>query len=212
MDPLAEGVVVLGIVKLELYSINRIDLNSLNVLGIGKATTLLGGYLSGSKKYIATGVLGSETDTLDCTGSITATKDCSNITLENIESAIPKFIGEITQIPPMYSALKKDGKRLYDLARAGQVIERQPRNVTVYDIKLQRNVELPKFVLEVECGGGFYIRSLISDLSQECGGVAHMTDLQRIKQGPFLLSDCIYPESWKFEEILNHLERFKDFQ
>jgi tRNA pseudouridine55 synthase len=193
LDPLAEGVLVLG---------------------IGEGTKLMGEYLSGSKAYHAVAKLGEETDTLDCTGVVTAAVDCAHINENILNDALQSYRGQISQMPPMFSALKKDGKKLYELAREGIEVERQPRNVTVYSLQLlprynedwlhpedSQPVELPYFGLNVECSGGFYVRSLISDLGKSCGGRAHMTALRRVKQGQFELQTCLPQTQWNFEDI-----------
>jgi len=196
LDPLAEGVLVLG---------------------IGAGTKLMGEYLSGSKRYQAVAILGAETDTLDNTGEITETVDSSGITETDLETALAPFRGDIMQVPPMYSALKKDGKKLYELARDGITIEREPRAVTVYSLSMInqiqednlgnkiRSLSLPSFGLDISSGGGFYVRSLISDLARSVGGRAHMTDLMRVKQGPFELADCVSIENWNFDDLCKGL-------
>jgi tRNA pseudouridine55 synthase len=196
LDPLAEGVLVLG---------------------VGQGTKLMGEYLSGSKGYQAVAILGSETDTLDNTGTVTATVDSSSITEDQLRSALDSFRGDIMQMPPMYSALKRDGKKLYELAREGITVERDARPVTVYSLDLTkkfqedpsgvriRSISLPSFGLDISSSGGFYVRSLISDLAKSCGGRAHMTDLLRVRQGPFVIADCIVQENWDFDSICQGL-------
>ncbi len=197
LDPLAEGVLVLG---------------------IGEGTKLMTQYLSGSKGYFATALLGQEMDTLDSTGIVKETKDCSHITLDTLNEALAPFRGDIMQIPPMFSALKRDGNKLYDLARAGVEVEREPRPVTVHKLTLggQGDVYnadnsaaalLPQFTLDIESGGGFYVRSLISDLARSVGGVAHMTALVRTKQGGFVVADCIGVDQWTYGNICDHIVR-----
>ena len=192
LDPLAEGVLVLG---------------------IGEGTKLMGDYLAGQKRYQAVAILGSETDTLDNTGTVTEVVDSSSITLNDLDTALAPFRGDIMQVPPMYSALKRDGKKLYELAREGITVEREPRAVTVFALNLlteykdsprletMRKIELPSFGLDISSSGGFYVRSLISDLAKSRGGRAHMTDLLRINQGPFDISDCILEENWNFDAL-----------
>ena len=196
LDPLAEGVLVLG---------------------IGHGTKLMDQYLGGSKKYLAVAKLGTQTDTLDSTGNVTETMDCNHITLNMLKQKLGIFRGEIQQMPPMYSALKKDGKKLYELAREGIEVERKSRLVSVYDLdlvdqhynsqtnKLDIPIHLPHFGLSVCSSGGFYVRSLISDLARECGGCAHMTDLLRVKHGEFGLSDCLYEPDWTYQSICKHV-------
>ncbi|XP_052570103.1 pseudouridylate synthase TRUB1 isoform X6 [Peromyscus californicus insignis] len=136
------------------------------VVGIGRGTKMLSSMLSGSKRYIAIGELGKATDTLDATGKVTDEKPYDKITHEDIEGILQKFTGNIMQVPPLYSALKKDGQRLSALVKRGEVVEARPaRLVTVYSISLLR-FQPPLFTLDVECGGGFYIRSLVSDIGR----------------------------------------------
>ena len=185
LDPLAEGVLVIG---------------------VGKGTKQLQGYLSGDKGYRAVAVLGCEMDTQDCTGNVTETMDCSHLRHEDIKQHIDTFRGKIEQIPPMFSALKKDGKRLYDLARNGMEVERKARQVMVHDLEYLPR-ELPEFGLEVTCGGGVYIRTLIVDLARAVGGRAHMKNLLRTKQGIFTLEDCIHQDKWNYQEICGGIHR-----
>jgi tRNA pseudouridine55 synthase len=153
------------------------------------------------------GKFGDETDTLDSTGNITYSKDCSLITNSDIEAVLPKFRGDILQVPPMFSALNRNGSRLYELARVGITLEREARPVHCYDIKLISNsTDLPFFRLDIECGGGFYVRSVISDIAAACNGVAHMTELIRTKQGPFVIDECLRQEDWDYNNIMNKLK------
>ncbi|XP_040598209.1 probable tRNA pseudouridine synthase 1 isoform X3 [Mesocricetus auratus] len=136
------------------------------VVGIGRGTKMLTSMLSGSKRYIAIGELGKATDTLDSTGKVTDEKPYDKITQEDIEGILQKFTGNIMQVPPLYSALKKDGQRLSTLMKRGEAVEARPaRLVTVYGISLLR-FQPPLFTLDVECGGGFYIRSLVNDIGK----------------------------------------------
>jgi tRNA pseudouridine55 synthase len=185
LDPMAEGVLVLG---------------------VGCGTKLMGDYLSGTKGYRAEAMLGTETDTLDATGNITRTIDSTHVTSELLLGAIENFRGDIMQIPPMFSALQKDGKRLYELARQGIEVERSARPVTVYELSLLEIVKADRFSLNMQVSGGFYVRSLIEDLARSVDGAAHMTALVRTKQGPFELFDCIDIDS-DYDDILNALER-----
>lgn len=187
LDPMAEGVLVLG---------------------VGSGTKLLEKYLKGYKRYRATGLLGIETDTLDSTGKIIHTSSYDHVTNELINEHIGKnFRGHILQVPPMYSALNHEGKRLYELARAGIEVERAPRKVEVKELFLrEENTSLPTFTLEMESSGGFYVRSLIRDLGLACNTHAHMTGLIRLKHGPFSIDDCLYENDWNLERIEQHIE------
>uniref|UniRef100_I3M2Q4 Pseudouridylate synthase TRUB1 n=1 Tax=Ictidomys tridecemlineatus TaxID=43179 RepID=I3M2Q4_ICTTR len=175
------------------------------VVGIGRGTKMLTSMLSGSKRYIAIGELGKATDTLDSTGKVTEEKPYDKITQEDIEGILQKFTGTIMQVPPLYSALKKDGQRLSTLMKRGEVVEAKPaRPVTVYSISLQ-NFQPPFFTLDVECGGGFYIRSLVSDIGKELSSCANVLELTRTKQGPFTLEEHALPEDkWTIDDSLEH--------
>jgi len=176
------------------------------VEGIGEGTKLMADFLSGSKGYLASAVLGSETDTLDSTGVIIEKVAYEHISIPIIEAEATKFQGNILQTPPMYSALKRDGQKLYELARQGIEVEREARSVTVYNLKVI-DENIPQFGLAVECSGGFYVRSLISDLGKSCGSRAHMTSLKRTKQAMFTLDDCIMQENWNFDNICEGIIR-----
>ncbi|XP_062436427.1 pseudouridylate synthase TRUB1 isoform X2 [Rhea pennata] len=137
------------------------------VVGIGKGTKMLRAILAGSKKYTAIGRLGKATDTLDATGRVTEEKPYDKITKGDLENVLQKFTGDIMQVPPLYSALKKDGQRLSCLIKRGEAVEAKPaRPVRVYSLSLQ-HFQPPLFTLDVECGGGFYVRSLVSDIGKE---------------------------------------------
>lgn len=168
---------------------------------------MLTSMLSGSKRYVAIGELGKATDTMDSTGRVTEEKPYDKITQEDIEGILQKFTGNIMQVPPLYSALKKDGQRLSTLMKRGEAVEAKPaRLVTVYSISLQK-FQPPLFTLDVECGGGFYIRSLVSDIGKELSSCANVLELTRTKQGPFTLEEHALPEDkWTIDDIAQSLE------
>lgn len=144
-----------------------------------------------NKEYLAEFQFGFTTDTLDVTGKTTATFDV-NVTKADIESILDKFRGNIFQIPPMYSAVQKDGKRLYDLARQGIEVEREKRPVTIYKLELECYDEsTKKGKLTIACSKGTYIRSLIDDIGKELNSGAIMTDLCRTTACGFTLDDAI---------------------
>jgi len=158
------------------------------VLGVGGGTKLMQQYLAGSKAYAARAQLGAETDTQDATGNTTREASSEHVTLAQLESAAAGLTGEIMQRPPIYSALRKDGKRLYDLARAGKIqpeeVEKRP--ITVHQLGVHSfDAASGVFELEVRCSGGTYVRTLIEDIGREVGSAAHMTALERTRHGPF---------------------------
>ncbi|XP_051002812.1 pseudouridylate synthase TRUB1 [Acomys russatus] len=177
------------------------------VVGIGRGTKMLTSMLSGSKRYIAIGELGKATDTLDSTGKITEEKPYDKITQEDIEGILQKFTGNIMQVPPLYSALKKDGQRLSTLMKRGGAVEPRPaRLVTVHSVSLLK-FQPPFFTLDVECGGGFYIRSLVNDIGKELSSCASVLELTRTKQGPFTLEEhALREDRWTIDDIAQSLE------
>lgn len=171
---------------------------------LGQATRLMEHVVAGGKTYLTSIELGIATDTYDALGEITARADAdavSAITREDIERALPDFSGEILQVPPMYSALKRDGKRLYELARAGVEVEREARAVTVRSIALTAWTP-PVATLKIHCGKGFYVRSLAHDIGQALGCGGNMKSLTRLKSGAFSIENAVSIEEME--------ERFAD--
>ena len=149
------------------------------------------------KKYIADFRFGISTDTLDIWGKVVEEKP-SNVTREDIERAIGSFRGEIEQLPPMYSAVSIDGKRLYQYAREGKEVERKPRKVTVYSLELTAVDEKTQSgTLDIYCSNGTYIRTIIDDLARSLGTVGVMTDLVRYEACGYRLEDCITLDTLK---------------
>ncbi len=170
LDPLADGVLII-------------------CLG---AATRLSEYMMRSRKVYRAGItFGSTTTTFDAAGAIVANRDASHLTLADIRNALPQFIGsEIRQIPPMYSAVKVKGKKLYELARAGQTVARPERKVAIHAIDII-NWDAPVLELEIQCGPGTYIRSLANDLGQALEAGAYLSGLTRIASGAFHLDQSI---------------------
>lgn len=149
------------------------------------------------KKYIADFRFGIATDTLDIWGTVLEEKP-SNVTREEIERAIGSFRGEIEQLPPMYSAVSIDGKRLYQYAREGKEVERKPRKVTVYSLELTAFDEKTQSgTLDIYCSNGTYIRTIIDDLARSLGTVGVMTDLVRYEACGYRIEDCITLDTLK---------------
>ncbi|XP_049614931.1 pseudouridylate synthase TRUB1 [Syngnathus scovelli] len=181
------------------------------VVGVGNGTKMLSTMLAGSKKYMAVAELGKATDTLDATGSVTEEKDFQHVTKLDVEEKLNGFVGDIMQVPPLYSALKKDGQRMSVLLKKGHKVEAKPaRSVKVYNLILQE-FKLPFFTLDIECGGGFYVRSLIDDLGKALLSCAHVKELVRTKQGQFTLEQhALHEEHWTLEHILKSLQPCPD--
>jgi tRNA pseudouridine55 synthase len=175
-------------------------------IAIGEATKLAGRMLDASKIYEFTIGFGEETDSLDLEGKVIATSDVRP-TLVEIEAVLPVFTGPIEQVPPAFSALKVDGKRAYDLARAGEQVELASRNVTIHSLSVcperSRGIVaqgvstsldmsgLPEITLTAHVSKGTYIRSLARDIARALGTVGHVTMLRRTKAGPFTLAQAI---------------------
>lgn len=155
---------------------------------IGNATKAADMLTDADKIYRAVMLLGIKTDTLDTEGEITSRCDV-NVTEADIKKAASEFVGKIDQIPPMYSAIKKDGKKLYELARAGIEIEREPRSVTIHSLEITK-IDLPRVEFVVHCSKGTYIRSLCDDLGAYLGCGAVMEKLTREMTGGFSIDNA----------------------
>ncbi len=157
---------------------------------IGGATRLAEFILGGDKVYQMSARLGVETDSYDSEGTIVATRDFRQVTENDVLTTISAFVGDIDQVPPMYSAIKKDGQPLYKLARRGKSVSRDPRRVKVSSLTLTA-WDPPDFDLHIECGSGFYARSLAHDIGEVFGCGAHMTALRRIRAGEFRIAESV---------------------
>lgn len=158
---------------------------------IGKATKVCGVLTDRDKTYEAVIRFGVTTDTLDLSGTVQEEKPVT-ITAAQLQNTLSSFTGEISQLPPMYSAVKVNGKRLYELARKGQEVERKPRNVTIYELELlEENLAKKECTIRVHCSKGTYIRSLCHDIGQALGCGAAMKALTRTKVGRFELAQAM---------------------
>lgn len=155
---------------------------------IGKATHIASLIEAKDKTYEAELIWGMETDTADVTGTVTKTSDVL-FDREALARVIPTFTGEISQLPPMYSAVKVNGRRLYDLARAGKTVERKARTVTISELSVLSADERGA-KLRIRCSKGTYIRTLVEDIGRATGTLATMSALCRTQNGPFLLSEA----------------------
>ena len=159
------------------------------VLCIGAATRLSEYLSTASKRYQAVIRFGSSTQTYDSEGEILEQTGDSP-SRKAIEDVLPAFRGEIHQVPPPFSAIKVQGAKAYELARKGEEVELEPRQVTIYDLKLL-SYKHPDLSLEIECSAGTYIRSLAHDLGEQLSTGAHLAELRRIKSGPFTIKDAV---------------------
>jgi tRNA pseudouridine55 synthase len=159
------------------------------VICVGGATRVSEYLLGHDKAYHATIRLGVETDTYDATGEVLATSQVA-LTHAQVETALTAFVGQLQQVPPMHSALKRDGHKLYELARAGIEVERAARPVIIHSIELT-NYQGPDLTIDVRCTAGTYIRSLAHDLGAALNTGAHLIALRRTMVGPFSLDQAI---------------------
>lgn len=156
----------------------------------GKGTKLCDMLTDHDKTYRATLLLGTDTDTQDTTGTVLAKKSTEGLSEEAVREAILSFIGNYDQIPPMYSAIKVNGRKLCDLAREGIVVERKARPVTIYDIRIEE-ICLPEVVMTVSCSKGTYIRTLCHDIGEKLSVGGCMKTLLRTKVDRFLIEDSL---------------------
>ena len=154
------------------------------VMAVGGVTRLVKFVQDQEKEYVATAQFGVATDTLDADGSV-LTREPMEFTEDDLEAVVPRFVGEIMQTPPMVSALKMDGRRLYEMAREGEVVEREARPVTIDELEILDvgAPPYPEVQFRVVCGKGTYVRSLADDMARALGGVAHLTALRRTRIG-----------------------------
>ncbi|MBV8749908.1 MAG: tRNA pseudouridine(55) synthase TruB [Candidatus Eremiobacteraeota bacterium] len=176
--------------KLAIGHLGTLDPQAAGVLpvALGKATRLLPLIVDRRKAYACTLVLGRATTTGDAVGETIVERAVPDDIDERLANAIGSFVGAVSQVPPMFSAVKSDGRRLYDLARAGKTVERAARTVTIYALRvLGRDGNVVR--LRVACSEGTYVRTLCEDLAAACGTVGHMGALLREASGPFVLSE-----------------------
>jgi len=183
LDPLATGVLVVA---------------------LGRATRLLE-YVTGlPKTYEAVVRLGQTSTTYDAEGELTPPRQLPELPAEALDQLLDQFRGPISQVPPMYSAVKREGRPLYELARQGVSVEREPRQVIIYDLQL-RDWSPPDLRLRVECSAGTYIRSLAHDLGQALGTGGYLAALQRTAVGSFKLANAVALDTLSAENIVQFL-------
>jgi tRNA pseudouridine55 synthase len=187
---------------------------------LGEGTKLAQFLLDADKEYDVTIELGAETDTYDAQGTVTARHDASAIDEARVRAALPSFTGRISQVPPVYSALKRDGRPLHEYARAGEAVEIAPREVTIHELALGPWRGPSAVALRVRCSKGTYVRSLAFDLGRALGVGGHVTALRRTRSGPFALdaarpldevlatlAELAPPPLVSLEDALGHLPR-----
>ena len=180
LDPLATGVMIIC---------------------TGKSTKLIESFQYQTKEYIATLELGATTPSFDLELPVDATYPTEHITRRLVDEVIPRFLGEIWQVPPAYSAVKVDGKRAYDYAREGQEVELKPKLLVIDEIEIL-DFALPMLKIRVVCSKGTYIRALARDIGLALGSGAHLTALERTRIGDIRLEDC-----WQIDDLVGFLDK-----
>ena len=160
---------------------------------VGKAARLFDYLVDKEKEYVAECAFGQATDTQDATGQIIA-EHAVDVGERELRAVLPRFVGEIEQIPPMYSAIKRDGKRMYQLARKGETVELEPRKCRVDAVEYLERTGENRYRIRVDCGKGVYIRTLCHDIGRALGCGAHMASLERTAAGIFRIEDALTRE------------------
>jgi len=151
---------------------------------------------------------------MDEAGEVTKKAPYDHVTVEALQNVLPVFTGKIMQVPPIFSAIKKGGKKMYEQAREGKTAEDvklDAREVEIYDLQLLENeTQLPSFALDVECGGGTYVRSLIRDIGYKLDTVATMTALERTQQGQITTADALEKDDWNPDSIYAAIDKVNE--
>ena len=177
-----------------------LDPNATGVLPllVGKATGLSKYLINHDKIYIATLKLGIKTDTADGEGNVIEEKEIPNINEEKINNVFKGMLGEQNQVPPMYSAIKINGKKLYEYARSGRTVKIEPRKITIYDMKLvEYNKTNKKIIFKISCSKGTYIRTVCENVAEKLNTVGYMKELERLKVGEFSIENSVGIEQIK---------------
>ena len=210
------------ITKSKVGHTGTLDPNATGVLPLllGNATKISKYLINHDKEYEVLLQLGTKTDTADAEGKIIEEKDVNidSLSEENVKKVLSTFLGKQKQMPPMYSAIKVNGKKLYQYARQGQEVEIKPREIEIYEIKLTNLDKKQKQIsLVVSCSKGTYIRSLCEDIADRLGTVGFMKELNRTKVGEFNIKDCVTVEEFEekynkndFSDIITIEEIFKE--
>ena len=180
------------------------------VVVLGKFTKLSQKFSGEDKVYEGTILLGKETDSQDMDGTVLRESDPSFVTEQMLRNTFAEFVGDIEQIPPMVSAVKKDGERLYELARKGREIEREAKPITIHSITLDK-IALPYADFTVSCSKGTYVRTLCADVGARLGCGACLYRLNRLKSGEFDLANAVTVETlktWTQDDLSSHISEF----
>ncbi|GFO70243.1 tRNA pseudouridine synthase B [Geomonas limicola] len=188
-------------------------------VAVGEGTKAIQFLDESEKEYRAVLRLGIATDTQDLTGQVVSERDWTGVTPADLEALVPRFTGKLSQLPPMFSALKQGGVPLYKLARQGKEVEREPREVEIYSLTFDW-IRLPEAAFTVRCSRGTYVRTLACDIGEALGCGAHLLELRRLKSGLFLEAEAITLETLQeaadksellmpLDRALDHLKSFE---
>ncbi len=188
----------LGVKRFKVGHAGTLDPLATGVLLVctGKATKRIEELQAHTKEYVATLMLGATTPSFDMEHPVNATYPTEHITEEGVREVLGKFVGEIDQRPPLFSACKVDGKRAYELARGGSDMELAPKKIRIEEIELL-SCNLPQIEIRVVCGKGTYIRSLARDIGEALGSGAYLTSLTRTRVGEYRVEQCIAPDNFQ---------------
>jgi len=188
--------------KIKVGHAGTLDPEATGVLIIctGKATKQIDNYQAQTKEYIAELKLGETTPSFDLELPVDAVYPTEHISRELIDDVLVSFVGEIDQVPPVFSAVKVDGKRAYQYARNGEVVELKSKKLVIDELEVL-NFSMPLLTLRIVCSKGTYIRALARDIGRALGSGAHLTALRRTRIGEVKIEDC-----WKLDDLLLHLE------
>jgi len=199
---------VLGGIKVGHTGTLDPDATGVLVLLVGNATKMAYLFENDDKRYRAEITFGQATDTYDAAGKTTATGDPNIVDIQKLNAAIREFVGESEQLPPMYSAVKVQGKRLYQLARKGKTVERKPRKIVIRSIVSDLS-PYPRIVLDIVCSKGTYIRSIAHQLGEAVGCPSHLSSLRRTESGSCTLREALdflqVIESGGKHDVLDHI-------
>jgi tRNA pseudouridine55 synthase len=187
------------------------DATGVLLVGLGRFTRLLRYLTDLPKSYVGEVVLGVATSTLDASGEVREAFDMSAVTAADVERAAARFLGPIEQVPPRVSAVKVGGRRLHELARAGEEVERAPRPVTIHRIEVAPTADPLVYSLEVDCSSGTYVRTLAADIGTVLGGGAHLRNLRRTAIGSFTLADATPLDALEAAHVVAPADALRDY-
>jgi len=180
------------------------DATGLLIMLVGKYTKMFSRFVDFDKEYTGVMKLGEKTSTGDAEGKVIETSSWAQLSENMVREAVLSFRGEIEQVPPMVSAVRINGKRLYKLARKGIEVERPPRKIRIYELEIM-NIELPLVEFYVKCSKGTYIRKLAEDIGDKLGCGAHMIEIKRTAIGPFSLENAVSIDEVKEAHLQKHI-------